>query len=280
MVQLHIFTIGSDESQITHLKESATMAGVEINVVVPDVWTGYVDKIIRMKTLIQDLPDEDVVCFIDAYDVLVYGNETEILQKFQDYQCNVVLSSELSCYPPHQQTRYDDLYAMDTTTPLPSNFKYVNSGGYIGYKKSIMEIFEWKTPEDTEIICQAGGDQNYFTEYFLEYSQDEEKKVIIDASQTLFQSMHKIEFGDFEFHQGRVYNKILETYPAFVHFNSYNLYGMSILNLHTNEKENCCQVFNDKARVSRENNSIETLHYTVLFLVVFNGIVQHRLPQK
>ena len=72
-----------------------------------------------------------------------------------------------------------------------------------------------------------GGDQNYFTEYFLNHGIDQ-NKVKIDMFQQIFQSMYKIHFEGIEFINGRLYNNILKVKPCFVHFNGYGGYYYQI----------------------------------------------------
>ena len=275
----HIFTIGSDESKMTQLKESAEISMTKINYIVTGSWNGYVDKIITMMNLLKDIPDDDIVCFIDAYDVLSFSGQAEILSKFKEYNCKLVLSGELTCYPDKYQGRYNEIYAIKTDYIPPSNFKYVNSGGYIGYKKAIMELLLWKPLEEIHIICEKGGDQNYFSEYYLEYGLDNDKGLKIDVGQQLFQSMNKTEFGDFEFINGRLHNKILNNFPCFAHFNGFNMYNMQIVNLHSFVKEQCCEVFLNKVKASIVSG-YESLHYSVPFFITIGGVLQENIPQK
>ena len=274
---LHIYTMGSDESKMAELKNSASQANVKIHYVVNHFWNGYVDKLTTMKKSISHLPDDAIVCMIDAYDVLVYANEEEILKKFKEYDCNILFSGELTCYPEKNVEKYNEIYKK---TKLPCNFKYVNSGGYIGYKKSVMNLYDWKPLNEIHKICDVGGDQTYLTQYFLEHANDPNVNVKIDMEQKIFQSMCKIEFGDFEFIQGRLHNKILDQYPCFVHFNGYSIYNLEILNLHNSKKENALQVFMKHQKKSLEINAIEHLHYVVPFFIMIDGVTQHNKPQK
>jgi len=227
---LHIITLGSNEDEMKYLKESAQRNGVTIKFILCEKWNGYIDKITTMKEVIEDIPDDDIVCFIDSYDVLLFTDEAEILSKFHSYDCDLLLSSELNCYPGENMSRYNEVYdnlAMDKTT----NFKYVNSGGYIGYKRALCELFKWKTVEEIIDIIQLGGDQNYFTEYYLEFACVPEKRIKVDMFQRIFQSAYKLYFEDIEFKNGRVVNTVLNETPCFVHFNGYGGYYYQIYNI-------------------------------------------------
>jgi hypothetical protein len=223
---LHIFTLGNNVNEMECLKKSAVKNNVNINYIIFDKWNGYVDKIIHMQKAIQDIPDDDIVCFIDAYDVLVFSDENEIIEKFKEYNCDLLLSGELNCYPGENKYRYDNLYGKLRLEKM-TNFKHVNSGGYIGYKRALKALYEWKSLDEIREISNLGGDQNYFTEYFLNHGIDQ-NKVKIDMFQQIFQSMYKIHFEGIEFINGRLYNNILKVKPCFVHFNGYGGYYYQI----------------------------------------------------
>jgi len=224
---LHIFTLGNNENEIECLKRSAAKQNVNINVLVFDKWNGYVDKIIHMNNAIRDIPENDIVCFIDAYDVLLFTDENEILEKFREYDCDLLLSAELNCYPGENIHTYADLYRKLKIENM-TNFKYVNSGGYIGYKHAIQKIYDWKTIDEIHEISSLGGDQNYFTQYYLHHAAIPENRVKIDMYQRIFQSMYKIQFEGIEFVNGRLYNNVLKVKPCFVHFNGYGGYYFQI----------------------------------------------------
>jgi hypothetical protein len=228
---LHIITLGSNEDEMKYLKKSSENHGVTIQYILCEKWNGYIDKITTMINTLKNIPDNDIVCFIDAYDVLLFTNESEILSKFHAYDCNVLLSSELNCYPGENIHRYNAVYqtlGIDKMT----NFKYVNSGGYIGYKHALYDLLTWKPVEEIVNIIELGGDQNYFTEYYLEHVCIPEKRIKIDMYQRIFQSVYKLYFQDIEFKNGRVLNTVLNETPCFVHFNGYGGYYYQIYDMH------------------------------------------------
>jgi hypothetical protein len=228
---LHIITLGSNEDEMKYLKESAKRNGVTIQFILCEKWNGYIDKITTMKQVIEDIQDDDIVCFIDSYDVLLFTNVDEILSKFHSYDCDLLLSSELNCYPGENMSRYNEVYNTLGLEKM-TNFKYVNSGGYIGYKRALQELFNWKPVEEIIDIIQLGGDQNYFTEYYLEFACVPKKNIKIDMFQCIFQSVYKLYFEDIEFKNGRVVNTVLCETPCFVHFNGYGGYYYQIYDVY------------------------------------------------
>jgi hypothetical protein len=306
METLHIYTIGSDETKMEYLKMSAQLANIEIHTVKVNQWTGYVDKITTMIEVLEKHMNEDkkndIICFIDAYDVICFSGLKEIIRKFKEYNCNILLSSELNCYPPQNLYKYENVeYQMheiqnstSTTTTetdvFSTNFKYVNSGGYIGYCKDLLQMLQWKSVDEIVDICKDGGDQTYFSLYYLEHAVNSFKTrfryeyaygVQIDYNQSIFQSMYKINFTDFAFINGRLYNKILHTQPCFAHFNGFKIYDEKMVSLDTNKEENVYEVFLNKIMHSLHYKDIQhPLNYRVLFFLFYNGKYQFNLPQR
>jgi hypothetical protein len=231
---LNVYTFYTDESRIQYLKESSKLNDVNVNYIKNEKWNGYVDKIIAIKNVIENLKDDDIVCFIDAYDVLVNNTYLEILDRFKSCNCEVLLGAELNCYPDIYINRFPN-----TTT----KYKYINSGGYIGYKRAIQKIFEWKSMEEIYNICRNGGDQTYFIEYYLNNMNENIK---LDDRCIIFQNMHLVSWKEFTFNYGKFTNNILNIIPCFIHFNGGTW--------QQNNRENIMPIFIDKMNTSLKNN--------------------------
>ena len=130
---LHVFTIASDQEKTALLRTTAEWSKLNIEIIPWNHWNGFTDKIYAVKQVLEFIPDDEIVCFVDAYDVLCMSNEHEILDKFFSYNCDIVLSSEVNCYPGENQSAYDQI-------PSITEYKYVNSGGYIGYASALRKM--------------------------------------------------------------------------------------------------------------------------------------------
>ena len=204
------------------LKTTAAMFGVNVQLVVQDQseYVNFTNKIFVMQKIIEPIPDDDIVCFIDAYDVLINGQTDEILRKFLAHRSEIVLSAELNSYPEG----YDHVYP---ATGSKTNYRYVNSGGYIGYKRALTKIFDWQNQEAIHQICSHGGDQHYFIQYYLSHANLENEHLSIkpyrhirlDTEAAIFQSMFKTNWSEFDFIGGRVYNRAIKQQACFLHFN-------------------------------------------------------------
>jgi len=237
---IYVYTFYTDETRINYLKESALLNNVEICYLKKDTWNGYVDKIIAIDNIIKKHLNNDIICFIDAYDVLVNQNLEYLLQKFNYYNCDLLIGAELNCYPIIYKEKYPS---------IKSKYKYVNSGGYIGYKHAIQDLFNWKSSDEIFNICLDGSDQAYFTEYYISKHSD---KIKLDTECLIFQNMHLVNWKELSFDNGKLYNKILNKKPCFIHFNG----GTFKQNNH----ENIMPVFIQKMKSTLENKTTDDIN--------------------
>jgi hypothetical protein len=275
---MHVITACSTSPQIKFLETSAFISNLEINVLDIPVWSGYIDKIRTVYEFVKTLPDSDIVCFVDAFDVLAFADKDEIKAKFLSFGCNIVLSAELSAYPEKYVKEYIP-FINDAPVKPATHYNYVNSGGYIGYVRALRELFSWRLPNEIEHICLDGGDQNYFTEYYLA-NANIQTKVQLDVSQTIFQCMNKVAISSFELQpSGRVFNKVLCQTPCFMHFNGFSAYSMQARSLETGECEDVREVFSSLAEQAQNEKRNIPVYYTVPFNIVYKGVLICDLPQ-
>ena len=239
---LHIITFATDPARLKFLKDTSSN---HIHYIMKPTWNGYFDKIIYTREYLSSINDNDIICFIDGYDVLSFSSEEEIVSKFKSYNCNIVLGAELNCFPE----RYKNAYPMPQI--YTTNSLYVNSGGYIGYKHAIMKLLTWKNDDEIQSICSYFncGDQAYFTEYYLSHVGGSIK---LDTYQKIFQNMHWVSWNEFYIHKGRIINSVLNEKPCFMHFN-----GSA---WQTKDKENILPIIVDKVKMSKTDTNIYTLH--------------------
>ena len=256
---VHFFTYGTDKNEMQTLLHSSKNR-MEIHSIMNESWTGYQDKIFGVKTAIQHIPPNDIICFVDAYDVIALAEPDEIVKKFKEYNCDLLLSTELNSYPEGKKERYQELF--DQIGHPKTNFKYVNAGGYIGYQHAIMDLFSWKSDEIVQ-YCLQGTDQNYFIEYFLENAT--RARVALDTKQLIFQSLYKVKYEDFILFGGRIYNQVLLSFPCFVHLNGYSGYKYLIRNKTTGESVDARKLLLEKIETSRQKKT-DLLEYDPPYL--------------
>ena len=93
-----------------------------------------------------------VIMFTDSYDVVLLQNPQEILNKFRQFNSNIIFSSEKTCWPsPELSEKYPESL---------TEYKYLNSGGFIGYVSDILELIK-------DEIDDKDDDQLYYTQKYL-----------------------------------------------------------------------------------------------------------------
>ncbi|VVC41556.1 Hypothetical protein CINCED_3A018714 [Cinara cedri] len=159
-----------------------------------------------------------VVLLTDAYDVVLLANSSIILKKFTEFDASIVVSTERSCWPDKNLVDRYPIVDLD-------GYRFINSGGVIGYASQLYKLLSEKTIKD------LGDDQLHLTNLYLNTDLREKLKIKLDSYASLFQSLYLAE-DDVRL---RLVNKsyILEnihfnTHPAVVHGN-----GLSKLTLNS-----------------------------------------------
>lgn len=186
--------------------------------------------------------DRDIILFADAYDSLVQVNFDEIERRFAltcpqttsfasgqvpeaiptdnpatAKTCRIIFSAEKGCWPYgiapwlHRCEMFPE--------PQLGPYKYINSGGYIGFAKDLINVYE-------EILRRADDekedfrdDQHAFTNQYL-FNRTRHR---IELDQEFFIFSSFFEGGD-HFHAWNknhaVHNIFTHSQPAILHFNS------------------------------------------------------------
>lgn len=149
---------------------------------------------------------DDIVVFIDLFDVLFYGNKEEIISRYNKFNSKAVFSSEYFCHPfPKLAKEYP---------PTDSQYKYLNSGtfmGQAGYLLKMMNKYPYTVEDD---------DQGYWTRIFL--SEKETEDIKLDYKNEIFNctagklfDIEPVTIGE----NRRVLNITSRNTPNFIHFN-------------------------------------------------------------
>jgi hypothetical protein len=205
---LHIVTYSTDEMRSKYLNCPKI-----INLGRGKTWNSYIDKINAMRTYLQVLPANDIVCFIDGFDVVSFlpKTETEIIDVFEQQQADILFSSETNCFPwSHVASLYPTSISL---------YKYLNSGGYMGYVWALRILLQYDTKNTP---C----DQGFFTYIFINYKHDKDMntpikkaRIKLDSGCRIFQTCYGIPWSHFYVRNGRLYNRVERSSPFFLHFN-------------------------------------------------------------
>lgn len=120
---------------------------------------GGAQKIHYLREELKSWPDlkDHIVLFTDSYDVVFCSSPKEIISKFRDLRSEIVFSTEKTCWPN------EDL--ADEYPVVDSDYKFLNSGGFIGYANKILEIIDTEVPIESD-------DQLFYTNVFLENAEE------------------------------------------------------------------------------------------------------------
>jgi hypothetical protein len=116
---------------------------------------GGAQKIHYLREELKSWPDlkDHIVLFSDSYDVVFASTPQEIIKKFREMRAEIVFSTEKTCWP-------DDSLS-DEYPVVESEYKFLNSGGFIGYADKILEVIDVEIPIEDD-------DQLFYTKVFLD----------------------------------------------------------------------------------------------------------------
>ena len=114
----------------------------------------------------------EYILFLDATDTNFISEPINLIDKFKELSCSIIMGAEKGLWPP---TNYTHMYDQK---PVLSEYKYLNSGTYFGYTDKIIDHMK----EIIEKEYQTGiDDQGKWTIQYL-LSED----IIIDQKQDFF----------------------------------------------------------------------------------------------
>ncbi len=200
----HVLTCGSDTGKMAMLEESSSRNGIEVTNIFDvknDVWGGGTmegpgggQKLNLLRRHIQNLPDNDVVLFTDAYDVIYLRDLDTILGRFLGFKHEVIFSAEQFLWPD-QSVRFP---------PSPTKYRYLNSGTFIGRVGEVKRMLELA-------IADQEDDQLYLQKAFLTGRFD----AVLDHEGYIFQCHEKLAVV----RDGNVYNPETGCFACIYHAN-------------------------------------------------------------
>lgn len=219
-LKLKVVTTATEETDgLIRLKESALRYGIPLKVLgIEKDWTGGNvsrlenpgggQKINLLKEYLkrdEGLNDDDLIVFVDGYDVVFTGPIEFVLERYKNFKSKVVFAGERSCWPD------EGLASSYPQTDSP--YRYLNSGTFIGTVSELRKITE-------EPISDTDDDQLYYSHKLLSGQYDME----LDHRCVIFQPTEGCwDDVDYmippEHSEGNLINKLFNTTPCIVHGN-------------------------------------------------------------
>ena len=94
---MYVYTFYTDEEEISYIKETDLLNNMNVTYIKKDSWNGYTDEINETNNIIKNHNDNDIICFIHAYDVLINQDMSYLTEKFNNYNCDLLIGVELNC---------------------------------------------------------------------------------------------------------------------------------------------------------------------------------------
>jgi hypothetical protein len=179
-----------------YLIESCKRNGKELTVLgLNEKWLGFNWRFKLVINFLKNINEDDIVCFIDGYDVICTRDLSELKNEFlkikNEFNCKIVIGYD----------RMDKNYIFNLITNCCLNFIFrnckglnLNAGTYIGYAKDLLNILETIIKYDSSnkaddqilmtTICNSNKDYFYIdknNKLFLTIANifdDIDKKVI------------------------------------------------------------------------------------------------------
>lgn len=154
--KFHICTVANyRHPNLEKLEKSCQAHGIDLEILgMGSPYPGNGTKFLHMVDYLQTLEEDDIVMFVDAFDVLILADKKTILQKFLKMKVPFLMAAETNSHPfPWRAEEYPQ---------SPTRFRYINTGTYIGYVNALKNWLDALQPIDPVI-----DDQGQATEHFL-----------------------------------------------------------------------------------------------------------------
>ena len=144
-MKTHIITVATNsELYFPYLVDSCKKNGIPLTVLgYGEKWTGFTFRFDKMIQYLKKLDPNDIVCFIDGYDVICVRDLREMtdvfLQLKKKNNCKIVIAEN--------NIIINNLYNVVLYITVKTSFdkcknKLINAGSYIGQVKDILYILE------------------------------------------------------------------------------------------------------------------------------------------
>lgn len=180
-------------------------------------YTGLSDKPrILYNAISNKLIPEEIIVFVDAWDVVFAAEVGAVVERFKDFNTEIIFGAEKNCFPSCFKREYDRLGSS-------SSYRYLNSGVIVGYTGAIMTTLEAMDAPNLPVDYHDGrtgrnyhfNDQANYMDLFLR----QPVKMKLDYGCVIAQNMQDVEPKDLDFSGERIRNTETNTHPMIIHFN-------------------------------------------------------------
>jgi len=210
------------ERYFPYLKVSAEKYGHELIVLGwGEKWKGLIWKFELMREYLKGLDQNEVVCFVDGFDVLILEDPKTIEEKFlkniKGDKNKILISREEYSDKPIENTF---LLFLQSLVYTKCKNEYINSGTYMGVVSTLVDLFQNMCGE---FKCISDYDDQRMIQ---EYCKKHTSKFVIDTNCDVFlvinSTVSAIKPGEYhiKINNGKLSYKD-NTYPSIIHANGY-----------------------------------------------------------
>jgi len=268
MDSLQIITVTThSEYYFPYLVESCKRNGKELTILgYGEKWKGFTWRFRLMLEYLKKLDKNDIVCFIDGYDVICTRDLNELKDEFirvkNETNCKIIIG--------HDKIMKDTIFHYLNYLSNINNFGKckklsINAGTYIGYVHDLLEILNNiynLDPNDT------ADDQKLLVKYCNLYNNDD---IYIDEKNLFFLTLDK-PYAEIDYLININDNKEIifnSNKPFFLHAPGQTVLDNTIkllgYNLNTSIKNKMYKKEIDKSIFEFKNNKIKQV---ILFIIV------------
>ncbi|XP_076046285.1 procollagen lysyl hydroxylase [Oratosquilla oratoria] len=167
-------------------------------------------KVSLLRKALEKYQDKEntIIMFTDSYDVIITADKDTILQKFDLLGARVVFGAEDFCWP-------DDSLASQYPR-VSFGYKYLNSGGFIGYAPEMYKIVSQHP------VKNGDDDQLYYTKIFLNEELRDKYNMKLDTQAKVFQNLNGLNADvslNVEEKKTTLVNTVYQNTPVVIHGN-------------------------------------------------------------
>lgn len=205
-----------DRKELRYLLSSCEHFGIEMEVLgLNQPYLGNGSKIVYLSKFLQTLDRDDIICFTDAYDSFFIRNLDGLEETFRSFNHPAVFTAEDNYYFRLTSTRMVFLnryvrWRYPKSQGSYKKYRFLNSGGFIGYVGHIQELIKKLGIEKTMY-----SDQPRFHMHFINHPED----ITLDYSHKIFTMYGKYAGPEtFGMDGDTIKNNNTNTEPYIMHF--------------------------------------------------------------
>jgi len=204
-----VLTVATVSAKADNLILSAHNHNIEVEMLgVGEPWHGGVmadgpgggHKVHYLRSRLRNIDDNDIVMFVDGYDVIINDNQEELINRFKQFGADVVFGAEPPCWP--------DTSIAEQFPQVHTRNRFLNSGGFIGRANVIKEMLRAD-------IGKADDDQLYYQKIFLSGKFN----IKLDVENYIFQCVSQSASALSVTENNQVYNKETRCHSCVLHGN-------------------------------------------------------------